>query len=150
MLAVSLTRLSARLSIPSIVSHNCPPTPTLIRKVLLLLLFLQGLERSSKREWAIKPSVRVRRTCSVWFCTDPPFVAHLRPAIPLVLHVLLDFLICRAKLPPEVPLKPSRRPRITKAVECSSLQEGGTAHSVAARPSSLSSEPRLEARATKF
>ena len=49
------------------------------------------------------------------FSTDSPFPADLHPAIPLVLLVLLDFLICRAKLPPEVPLtapgSPLFRPR---------------------------------------
>jgi hypothetical protein len=37
------------------------------------------------------------------FSTDSPFPANQHPAIPLVLLVLLDFLICRSKLPPEVP-----------------------------------------------
>jgi hypothetical protein len=57
---------SARLVRVLIVSRNRSVTLTLIRKVLLLLLLLRGLGRSSKK-WAVRPSVRVRRTCSVWF-----------------------------------------------------------------------------------
>jgi hypothetical protein len=53
---------SARLPRSLIVSRNRSTNPTLIRKVLLLLL--RGLGRSSKK-WAVRPSIRARRMCSV-------------------------------------------------------------------------------------
>jgi hypothetical protein len=55
----------ARLPSGLIVSRNRSTTLTLIRKVFVLLLPLRGLGRSSKK-WAVRPSVRVRRTRSAW------------------------------------------------------------------------------------
>ena len=74
-----------------------------------MLLLLPSLGRSSKK-WAVRPSVRVRRTCSVCF----PRIHRFRPAyILLFLLFFLYFLTslyaepnCPRKsplLPPEVP-----------------------------------------------
>ncbi len=90
---------------------------------MLLLLLLPGLGRSSKK-WAVRPSVRVRRTCSACF----PRIHRFRPTyILLFLLFFLYFLTSlyaepncprkSPKLPPEVPfIRPRKSPLLPPEV----------------------------------
>ena len=63
-LAAFPTRLSARSSVLSIVSHDRSPTSTLIRKVFAFVVVSAGFGAPPQVRWAIRPLVCVRRTCS--------------------------------------------------------------------------------------
>jgi hypothetical protein len=81
-----------------------------------LLLLLPGLGRSSKK-WAVRPSVRVRRTCSACF----PRIYRFQPTYILIFLLFFLYFLTSLyaepncprkspKLPQEVPFSPPEVP----------------------------------------